>query len=92
MYVVTILEPYITDSLTYRLDPYGHLIVTKWLETCGRNCFISKQAGKRGVRDLDQVLLCPVCPGFARYLIFISKKFPPSSVDDAATDSLILAL
>jgi hypothetical protein len=54
-------EPCVPDSLTHRLNPCGHLVVTEMLEVCGRNCVVSK-----GIKDLDRVFLCPTCLGNER--------------------------
>ena len=59
-------EPCVPDSLTHRLNPCGHLVVTEMLEVCGRNCVVSKGQGLRGIRDLDRVFLCPTCLGSER--------------------------
>ena len=54
------------NSLTYRLGPCQHLIITEQIEMCGRNCIVSKQAAGDRIRDLDRVFLCPLCPEFSR--------------------------
>ena len=56
-------EPCVPDSLTHRLNPCGHLVVTELLEVCGRNCLVSMGRGLGGIRDLDRFSFCPTCLG-----------------------------
>ena len=53
-------EPCVPNSLTHRLDPCHHLVITEWFQPRGRNCLTSKEAGQYRVRDLDRVFRCPI--------------------------------
>ena len=61
------------NSLTHRIDPCQHLVITECLEVCGRNCRTSKEASEDRIRDLDRIFLCPLCPKVNDYLTAISK-------------------
>jgi hypothetical protein len=80
-------EPCVPSSLTHRLDPCHHLVITERLELCGRNCLISKEASRGRIRDLDRVFLCPLCPKFNRQLTNISKDVKAGDVPNEAKDS-----
>ena len=73
-------EPCVPDSLTHRLDPCRHLVITEQLELCGRNCLISQQAGSDRVRDLDRIFLCPLCPKSSHRPTITPKSSKPSVV------------
>ena len=75
------------NSLTHRLDPCQHLVITERLELCGRNCLTSKEVGGDRIRDLDRAFLCPLCPKFNRRLINISEDVKAGDVPDEAKDS-----
>lgn len=71
--------PCVPNSLTHRLHPCGHLIVTDQLEMCGRNCLVSESADKERMRDLDRVFLCP-CPHCSTCPICsIARHAPPKA-------------
>ena len=74
-------------SLTHRLGPCQHLVVTERVEPCGLNCSISKQAAGDRIRDLDRVFNCPLCPRFSRRPIVSSGDVKACSIKDEAGDS-----
>ena len=57
------------------------------VETCGRNCSISKQAAGDRIRDLDRGFLCPLCPRFSRRPTVSSGDVKACSIKDEAGDS-----
>jgi hypothetical protein len=80
-------EPCVPNSLTHRLYPCQHLVITEWLELCGRNCLTSKEVGEHRIRDLDRVFLCPSCPKFSHRPTNISEDVKAGDVPDEAKDS-----
>ena len=74
-------EPCVPNSLTHRLDPCQHLVVTEWLQPCGRNCLISKESGQYRVRDLDRVFRCPSCHILSHAGAVLDKAKNPSELD-----------
>ena len=75
------------NSLTHRLDPCRHLVITERLEMCGRNCSISKQVGGDRIRDLDRAFLCPLCPKLSRLPTVASEDVRAGDVEDEAKAS-----
>lgn len=75
------------NSLTHRLDPCEHLIITERIEMCGRNCLVLKQASGDRIRDLDRVFLCPLCLKFSRRPTISSEDVKAGGVEDEAEDS-----
>ena len=80
-------EPCVLNSLTHRLGPCQHFIVTERIEMCGRNCSISKQPAGDRIRDLDRVYLCPLCPRFSRHPKVSSGDVKAGSIEDEAEHS-----
>ena len=80
-------EPCVLNSLTHRLDPCQHLVITERLEMCGRNCLVSKQAGGDRIRDLDRAFLCPLCPKVSRRLTITSEGSKAGDMEDKAKAS-----
>ena len=79
-------EPCVPNSLTHRLDPCRHLVITEWLQSCGRNCLTSKEAGQYRVRDLDRVFRCPSCPILSHLRASIAEDAKAGTALDKAKD------
>ena len=75
------------NSLTHRLDPCQHLVVTEQLEICGRNCLYSKQAARERIRNLDRAFVCPLCPKFNHRPTISSEDVRAGDGEDEAEDS-----
>ena len=75
------------NSLTHRLDPCQHLVVTERLEICGRNCLYSKQAARARIRNLDRAFICPLCPKFSHRPTISSEDVKAGDGEEEAKDS-----
>ena len=80
-------EPCVPNSLTHRLDPCQHLVVTERLEICGRNCLYSKQAAGERIRNLDQAFICPLCRKFSHRPTIGSEDVKAGDAEDEAKNS-----
>ena len=79
-------EPCVPDSLTHRLNPCGHLVVTEMLEVCGRNCVVPKYGNLSGIRDLDRVFFCPSCPDNERATTHTGEQKEFDNLDKKPSD------
>ena len=79
-------EPCVPDSLTYRLNLCGHLVVTEMLKVCRRNYVVSKCRDLKGIRDLDWVFLCPTCLGNERAPTHIGEQKESYDLDKKPGD------
>ena len=75
------------NSLTHRLDPCQHLVVTERLEMCGRNCLYSKQAARERIRNLDRAFICPLCPKLSHCPTISFDDVKAGDGEDEAKDS-----
>ena len=77
-------EPCVPNSLTHRLGPCQHLVVTERLEMCGRNCLYSKQAARERIRNLDRAFICPLCRKISRRTTISSDDMKAADSEDEA--------